>query len=85
MSMYFDVYNPLEKWKKGTYPLSPQVSIRLATYRNESDGALTFAPYMSTEREIDSTIDCLITELEEVRKQAKKALKAVLKKQLCPK
>ncbi len=82
MSLYFEVYNPLKKWKKGDYPVSPQVTIRLAMYRTESDGGITFAPYMATEQEIDHTITYLIKELEEVRRKAKKELKSTLEKQL---
>jgi hypothetical protein len=79
MSLYFEVFNPLKKWKKGQFPLSPQVSIRLAAYRNESNGSLTFGPYMATEAEIDHTIDSMIKELEKLRKAAKKELKATIK------
>lgn len=82
MSLYFEVYNPIKKQKKGSYPLSPQVSIRLVTYRNESDGSLTFGSYMAMDEEIDHTIDFLIKELEQVRKNAKKELKTTLKTQL---
>jgi len=47
MSFYFEVFNPLAQWKKGDYPLSPQVAIRLATYRTESGGAVTVGPYLA--------------------------------------
>ncbi|MEN9481989.1 MAG: hypothetical protein RLZZ298_3384 [Pseudomonadota bacterium] len=82
MALYFEVFNPLNKWKKGEYTLAPQVSIRIATYRTESGGAVTVGPYLASEIEIDESINFLIKELEDVRKQAKRELKASLKKQL---
>lgn len=82
MSLYFEVYDPLKRWKKENYPLSPQVSIRIPTYRTESDGAITLGPYLATDKEIDHAIDFLIAELEQVRKSCKKTLKVNLKKQL---
>ncbi len=82
MALYFEVFNPLKKWKKGEYPLSPQVAIRLPTYRTESCGAVTVGPYLGTEKEIDESINFLIRELENVRKDAKRELKATLKKQV---
>ena len=82
MSFYFEVFNPLAQWKKGDYPLSPQVAIRVATYRTESGGAVTIGPYLATESEIDAAVNYLIKELEGVRKDAKRQLKATLSKQL---
>jgi hypothetical protein len=46
MSFYFEVFKPLGQWKKEDYPLSPQVVIRVATYRTESGGAVTIGPYL---------------------------------------
>lgn len=81
MSQYFEVYNPLRNWKQGDYPLSPQVSIQLTTHNTESDGSITFCQYMATEDEIDNVIDFLVKELQKVRKNAKKELKAMHEKQ----
>ena len=82
MALYFEVFNPLSNWKDGDYPLSPEVGIRVSTYRTESSGAVTIGPYLSTEGEVDQAVDYLIKELNELRKQAKKELKLSLKKQL---
>lgn len=82
MTIYFEIFNPLSKWKAGDYPLSPQVAIRVSTYRTESDGAVTIGPYLGLDVEIDHAIDVLIKELNEIRKEAKRELKASVKKQL---
>ena len=82
MALYFEVFDPQKNWKKGEYPLSPQVAIRVATFRTESGGAVTVGPYLATEKEIDDSINFLISELENVRKRAKLDLKNALKKQL---
>lgn len=81
MSLYFEVYDPLKRLRKESYPLSPQVSIRLSMYRTESNGAITLGPYLATDKEVDHAIDFLIKELEQVRKSCKKTLKANIKKQ----
>lgn len=59
MSFYFEVFNPLVQWKKGDYPLSPQVAIRLATYRTESVPIPEFDPdnpLMSSAAELAQSI-----------------------------
>ena len=75
MALFFEVYNPLADRKKRDHPISPSVSIRLATYRTEPNGAITLGGDLATEQEIDFKIDSLIKELEAVRKTAKNVLK----------
>lgn len=82
MSFYFEAFNPLAQWKKGGYPLSPQVAVRVATYRTESGGAVIVGPYLATESEIDEVVNNLFKELEGVRKDAKRQLKATLSNHL---
>ena len=80
MSSYFEAFNPLNQWNKGDRLLLPQVEIRITT--SASGGAVTAGSYLATEKEIDDVADRLIKELEAVRKDAKRQLKAMLDKQL---
>jgi hypothetical protein len=57
-------------------------SYRTEPNRTEPNGSISFAPYMASNQEIDNTIDFLVKELEQIRKNAKKELKSMLKKQL---
>lgn len=82
MTTNFDIYNPLKEWKKGDYPVSPEVYIKLRSYRTNVAGVITISPAMASDMEVDITIDSLIDDLEKIRNKAKKELKSTLQKQL---
>ncbi|MBS1190918.1 MAG: hypothetical protein H6R10_2710 [Rhodocyclaceae bacterium] len=69
----FAMYSPLRAWKKGDIPADPFVSLELGTHV-ESDGRQILTPNLMTDAEIDYEVDCLIKELEQFRKAAKKEL-----------
>ena len=80
--MFFNVFNPLRKWKKGDYPISPAVYIQLTSFLRDQDERVLIGHQLMTEQEVDEQINQLAKELEIVRKKAKKELKATLAKQI---
>lgn len=80
--MYFDVFNPLEKWQKGDYPISPSVYVECISSSADDDGRIRISHQLMTDLEVDAAIDALVQELEVVRKKAKKELKLTLAQQL---
>jgi len=79
--MFFDVFNPLKKWKKGDYPISPAVYIQLTSFVRDQDERVLIGHQLMTEQEVDEQINQLVKELEAVRRKAKKDLKETLIKQ----
>ncbi len=61
--------------KKGDVPFSPFLHIYLSEYSSDSKGRPLLSPQLMTDKEIDESIDYLLTQLEKVRKSAKTKLK----------
>ena len=72
----FGVFNPFQKWKKGDLPGDPTVSVVLNEYSTSEEGIVSISSTLATDSEIDYTIDELQKNLESVRKEAKRVLKA---------
>lgn len=64
----------MDNWKKGDLPNNQQLNIVLAEYTSSKNGQVYITNKMVTDKEIDYEIDCLINELEDIRKKAKKSL-----------
>lgn len=80
--MFFDVFNPLKKWKKGDYPISPAVYVQLTSFVRDQDERVLVGHQLMTEQEVDEQVNQLVEELEVVRRKAKTELKATLAKQI---
>ncbi len=63
--------------KEGEHPFPPYLHIYLSAYADDPDWGPLMSPNLMTDREIDETIDYLITQLESVREKAKLELKKV--------
>lgn len=74
MKTRFNVIGTMDNWKKGDLPNNQQLNIVLAEYTSSKNGQVYITNKMVTDKEIDYEIDCLINELEDIRKKAKKSL-----------
>lgn len=75
MSGKFGIFNPFHKWKKGDFPCDPIVNVVLNEWGTKADGRISISASLSTDSEIDYTIDRLQKNLESTRKNAKRVLK----------
>ena len=60
--------------QKGDPPFNPFVKICLAEYSSDSSGNVFLSPELMTEKEVDESIDFLVSQLEKARKTAKRKL-----------
>lgn len=74
MKTRFNVIGTMDNWKKGDLPSDQQLNIVLAEYTSSENGQVYITNKMVTDKEIDYEIDCLINELEDIRKKAKNSL-----------
>lgn len=70
MTRYFDVHSGSGKGLNAGY-----VDILVKNFGEDEKGHKLVSPQMRSEQEIDKQVDLLISELNEVRKQAKEALR----------
>lgn len=61
--------------KKGDLPYNPYVCIWLSQSSKDNHGRTILSPDLMTEKEVDESVDLLISQLEKVRKKAKRQLK----------
>ncbi len=76
MSGKFGVFNPFRDWKKGDLPCDTHVTLVVNELNPENDGRIRMTPNLATDSEIDYEIDQMKKDLESVRKEAKRVLKA---------
>ncbi|GEM_PF-3192856 len=72
MSNRFSVHNHNRKWKNGDLPMNAFVSVNLASHATaQGVGEIALTCQLANDAEVDYEIDCLIKELEAIRKAAK--------------
>lgn len=76
MSGQFGVFNPLSKWKKGDMPYDLAINIVLNGWGSVGEDLVSISALLATDTEIDFAVDQLSKDLEFVRKEAKRVLKA---------
>ncbi|MCD4719239.1 MAG: hypothetical protein K8S13_05175 [Desulfobacula sp.] len=72
MTIYFELHRVSPK--KNEPPFPPYVHLALKRPAQNEQGKLLFSPMLMSEMEIDDTFDMLITELQALRKKAKKSI-----------
>jgi hypothetical protein len=75
MAERFVIHDFARMWKAQGLPSRPAVSVGLGSHSVMTDGAIVITSALNTDRDVDSAIDSLIGELEELRTQAKELLK----------
>lgn len=75
MSRFF-VFSTARRWKPGDLPAPAFVSVGIAAHTALASGEILITPHLATDREVDETVDSLIADLEQIRRDAKARIRA---------
>lgn len=75
MSRFF-VWRALSGWKRGDVPARAAVAVGIAQHHQLPNGEKVISGHLMTDEEVDYEIDRLIAELEKLRGEAKRSIRA---------
>lgn len=76
MADHFVIRIVSDEWKRQGLPSKVSLSIAIGYSSVTHDGAIVISPVLSSDTEVDATVDRLIEDLNLVRAEAKGALRA---------